>query len=379
MTNWESCKNILCILPDNVGDLIMTGPALGALKESFGAHITVIASPKGEDITKHMPEIDDTMIFDLPWMKVQDNSETTDINWLVEEIKQRKFDAAVIFTMYNQNSTPAALLCYLAGIPKRLAYCSENPYQLLTDWIPDREPEWDGDREHYSFIKHQVKRGLDLVKTVNAIAGCERFALKKNEESWSNVKDKLASIGVDTDRKWILMHPGVNDIKREYPSDKWIDAGREIIEEFDCQVIFTGSSDEKAVTDYFRDKTSPNSFSAAGLFNLNEFILLIDRSPLVISVNTGAIHIASAVSTPVVVLYALTTPQRTPWRSPCKVLKFGNPENLSNRNEIVGLANNRMFNAHDEMPSANDILKAAWGLLKYTSPEFAEPTLKHTG
>lgn len=357
----------------------MTGPALRALKESFGAQITVVVSPKSGDIAKNMPEVDDIVIFDLPWVKVYDNKETTDINYLVEELKRRNFDAVVIFTMYNQNPAPAALLCYLAGIPRRLAYCREDPHQLLTDWIPDREPEWDADREHYSFIKHQVKRNLDLVKTVNAVSGCERFALKKNEESWPNIKNKLVSIGVDIDGKWILMHPGVNDEKREYPIDKWIDAGREIIEEFDCQVIFIGSSDEKAVTDYLRDNTGVHSYSAAGLFNPSEFVLLIDRSPLVISVNAGTIHIASAVSTPVVVLYALTNPQHAPWRSPCKVLKFRNPENLQHKNEVTRFANDQMFKEQKEMPSPNDILKAAWELLKYTSPEFVEPTLKHVG
>jgi ADP-heptose:LPS heptosyltransferase len=270
-------------------------------------------------------------------------------------------------------------LCYLAGIPRRLAYCSENPHQLLTDWIPDKEPEWATNKEHYSFIKQQVKRNLELVKTVNAVGGCDRFALKKSEELWPSVKNKLVSIGVDMDRKWILVHPGVNDPKRAYPFDKWIDAGKKIIEEFDCQVIFTGSDDEKQITNYLRDRIGANSFSASGLFNLSEFILLVDRSPLVISVNTGTIHIASAVSTPVVVLYALTHPNHTPWRSPCKVLKFENPENLLGKNEVTRLEGNRVFREELKMPSADDILKAAWELLKYTSPEFAEPTLKHAG
>jgi lipopolysaccharide heptosyltransferase II len=378
MTDWELCKNILCILPDNVGDLVMTGPALGALKESFGAHITVIISAKGEGIAKHMPEVDDIMIFDLPWMTIHDHTETTDINYLVTDLKRRKFDAAVIFTAYNQNSMPAALLSYLAGIPRRLAYCRENPYQLLTDWIPDKEPEWEAKKEHYSFIKQQVKRNLDLVKTVNAVGGSERFALKKSEEMWPKVKNKLTTVGVDLDRKWILVHPGVNDVKRSYPNDKWIDAGKKIIEEFGCQVIFSGSDDEKPITDYLRDNIGPNSFSAAGLFNLGEFILLIDRSPLVISVNTGTIHIASAVSTPVVVLYALETPQHAPWRSPCKVLKFQNPESLLNK-EMARFGDNRISNKQGEMPSGDDILKAARELLKCTSPEFIEPTLKHAG
>jgi hypothetical protein len=68
----------------------------------------------------------------------------------VRQISEKKFDAAVIFTVYSQNPLPTVMLAYLAGIPKRLAYCRENPYQLLTDWVPDQEP--------YTLIKHQVRQ-----------------------------------------------------------------------------------------------------------------------------------------------------------------------------------------------------------------------------
>ncbi len=59
------------------------------------------------------------------------------------------FDAAVIFTVYSQNPLPAAFLCYLAGIPLRLAHCRENPYQFLTDWVKDTEPEQN--------VRHEVR------------------------------------------------------------------------------------------------------------------------------------------------------------------------------------------------------------------------------
>ena len=60
---------------------------------------------------------------------------------MIERLRAARFDAAVIFTVYSQNPLPAALLCYLADIPLRLAHCRENPYQLLTDWVAEPEPE----------------------------------------------------------------------------------------------------------------------------------------------------------------------------------------------------------------------------------------------
>jgi lipopolysaccharide heptosyltransferase II len=351
-----------------MGDLIMSGPAIRALKETFSARITVLTSSMAAGIAKNMPEIDDIIVFDLPWVKTQEIADTSAINQIVEELKLRKFDAAVIFTVYSQNPLPTAILAYLAGIPKRLAYCRENPYQLLTDWVPDKEP--------YSFIKHQVKRDLDLVATINATTTNRHLLLNKNESLWSSVEEKLTRIGVDINKPWLILHAGVSETKREYPINKWIEASKRLIEEFDYQLIFTGSAKEKPLTDHLQNSIPSGSFSAGGLFSLDEFILLINKSPLIISVNTGTTHIAAAVGTPVIVLYALTNPQHTPWGSPCKVLPFKVQDTLQSKNEVIRFINNSLFIKPVEMPSAIDILEACRELLKMESSEYKEADLE---
>src|ERR1700710_732890 len=99
---WASCKNILCIRPDNMGDLLMSSPAITALKETFNAKITVLISSMAKDIVKHITCIDDAIVYDLPWIKKNNQSNTADFNNIIQEIKNRKFDAAIIFTVYSQ-------------------------------------------------------------------------------------------------------------------------------------------------------------------------------------------------------------------------------------------------------------------------------------
>src|SRR3954462_14022538 len=101
--NWQGCKNILCIRPDNMGDLIMTGPAIRALKETFGAKITVLTSSMAKGIVQFMPEIDEYIIFDAPWVKADEIADRDSFNNIVSIIKDKQFDAAVIFTVYSQN------------------------------------------------------------------------------------------------------------------------------------------------------------------------------------------------------------------------------------------------------------------------------------
>ena len=148
MTHWKDCKNILCIRADNMGDLLMSSPAIRALKETFNCRITLLSSRMGNLIAPFINEIDETIVADLPWIKTTAPVNKDDIFSLIEKIQSYQFDAVVIFTVYSQNPLPAALLAYMAGIPKRLAYCRDNPYHLLTHWMVEKEP--------YTFIYHQV-------------------------------------------------------------------------------------------------------------------------------------------------------------------------------------------------------------------------------
>ncbi|MDQ6812335.1 MAG: glycosyltransferase family 9 protein, partial [Bacteroidota bacterium] len=181
--SWQHCKNILVIRADNMGDLIMSAPAIRALKETFAAKITVLTSTMAAGVVPFIAEIDEAIVFDLPWVKAKGYSESEEIPVLVEQLKARSFDAAVIFTVFSQNPLPAAMIAYLAAIPLRLSYCRENPYALLTDWLPDKEP--------YNFIQHQVERDLKLVNSVGAYTNNCCLHLSVAEKTAEIVQNKL--------------------------------------------------------------------------------------------------------------------------------------------------------------------------------------------
>ena len=358
--SWQGCKNILCVRPDNMGDLIMSGPAIRALKESFNAKITVLTSSMSAGIINHMPEIDEAIIFDLPWVKTAEAPDPGVFNSVIEEIKTRKFDAAVVFTVYSQNPLPTAMLAYLAGIPLILTNCREKPYQLITDWVPDKEP--------YQFIKHQVRRDLDLVVNVGAHTLNEDLQLTVNQQLWTAVSQQLGSVGFDVSKPWIILHAGVSEKKREYHVECWVEAAKQLIAEHGLQVLLTGSASEKHLTDELQSLIGEGSTSAGGMFKLPEFVCLMEQAPLLLSVNTGTIHIAAAVGTPTVVLYAQTNPQHTPWNVPHIVLEFPVPPAMRSRNEVIAYVNNTVYEHTANIPGAHDVVKAVVDLLRQSLP-----------
>lgn len=318
--SWNQAENILCIRLDSIGDVLMTTPAIRAIKESRpGRRITLFTSPAGVEVASLVPEIDDVMVYDAPWMKATAPRQDSQPEFhMVEQLRSRRFDAAAIFTVYSQNPLPSAFLCYLADIPLRLAHCHENPYQLLTNWVLDPEPSCG--------VRHEVRRQLDLVGTVGCRTSSDRMSLSVPAAARKRVLHLLHKLGIDWERPFVVIHPGATALSRRYPPEGFAEVARRLVLDVNFQVIFTGTESERELIEGIQSamglETLPlnASTSLAGCLNLAEMAALIALAPLLISNNTGPVHIAAAVGTPVVDLYALTNPQHTPWAVPNRVL-----------------------------------------------------------
>ncbi|HZZ91943.1 MAG TPA: glycosyltransferase family 9 protein [Usitatibacter sp.] len=310
---WDGVRRILCVRLDNMGDVLMTTPAMRALRQSFaGASITLLGSRSGARCAEHIPEVDETIAYAAPWMKLPLPTAPADDLDMIALLANRRFDAAVIFTAYSQNPLPAALMCHLAGIPRRLAHCRENPYHLLGDWVVETEPG--------AGIRHEVRRQLDLVATVGAFTDDERLSFRVTAEDRLRAAMKAAEAGLDPSRPCLVVHPGATAPSRRYSPERFGAAALEMSRRFDCSVAVTGDASERALAEDVARGAGARARSLAGQLSLGEFAGLMSLSPVLVSSNTGAVHIAAAVGTPVVDLYALTNPQHTPWQVPHRVL-----------------------------------------------------------
>ncbi|WP_292931943.1 lipopolysaccharide heptosyltransferase II [Noviherbaspirillum sp.] len=309
---WQQARRVLCIRLDYLGDVLMSTPAIRALKESLpGSNVTLLSSAGGAAAARYVPEIDDTIQYAAPWLKSSAAQEAAADFALIEQLSQRRFDAAVIFTVYSQSPLPAALMCHLAGIPLRLAHCRENPYQLLTDWVRETEPQ--------EQVRHEVRRQLDLVAAIGAETRNERLSFRVPPADLAWARNYLRTLDIDDARPWIVLHPGASAPSRRYPPQHWAVLARGLSAQLGCPLVFTGNEDEAALVEQIRGGEA-ETHSLAGRLDLGRLAALLSLAPLVICNNTGPAHIAAAVGTPIVDLYALTNPQHTPWQVPSRVL-----------------------------------------------------------
>jgi lipopolysaccharide heptosyltransferase II len=311
-TAWRDAQRILCVRLDAMGDVLMTSPAIRALaRASSGRALTLFTSPSGAEAGRLIPDIDHVLVYQAPWMKASRSRSSADDWAMTERLKSGRFDAAVIFTTYTQSPLPAALQCYLADIPLRLAHCRENPYYLLTDWVRDPEPD--------TCIRHEVRRQLDLIASIGAATEDDRIQIRISAQAAIRA-DRLLSELVIAGTPWFVIHPGATAASRRYPPDLFAAVARQLARATGCHIVFTGNEQERELIESIRDIMKAPSSSLAGKLTLEEMAAVLSKAPLLISNNTGAVHLASAVGTPVVDLYALTNPQHTPWRVPQRVL-----------------------------------------------------------
>jgi lipopolysaccharide heptosyltransferase II len=314
MTPWNAAHRILCVRLDSMGDVLMTGPAIRALAESEKErHITLLTSTAGASIAQSLPEVDDVLVYDPPWMKSTPFRSTPDEDIRMHQVlKEREFNAAVIFTVYSQNPLPAAMMAYLAGIPLRLAHCRENPYQLLTHWVKETEPE--------QGTRHEVRRQLDLVGEIGAKTSDEKLSVHVSSQASASAQTLLKVAGMDRTRPWIVIHPGASAPSRRYPAVSYAQVAQQLALRSMGQILFTGQAEEKELIESIRSQMRGTSFSLVGKLDLPELTAVIKEASLLISNNTGPVHLAAAMGTPVVDLYALTNPQHTPWMVENRVL-----------------------------------------------------------
>lgn len=358
MSSWDTAKNILCVRLDSIGDVLMTTPAIRALKSEGDRQITLLTSAAGATVASLIPEIDEVIVYDAPWLKATaPRSNSAPEYAMIERLRQAQFDAAVVFTVYSQNPLPSAFLCYMADIPLRLAHCHENSYQLLTDWVKDPEPE--------QFTRHEVQRQLDLVASVGFTIEDTRMALQIPTGTIDRVQSLLVSEGLLLHQPWIVIHPGATAPSRRYPPEQYAIVARQLVQDAGIQVVFTGTQTEQALVQQIQTEMGVPSFSLVDRLTLAELAALLSIAPLLLSNNTGPVHLAAAVGTAIVDLYALTNLQHTPWNVPNRVLFHDVPCRICYKS-ICPEGHHHCL----RLVEPETVVEAVFNLLNETSSEF---------
>ncbi|MCL4508357.1 MAG: glycosyltransferase family 9 protein [Chloroflexi bacterium] len=281
-----------------LGDTLFITPTIEALRARYPtALITAAVAPRNAPLLFHNPDIDDIIVLPL-------GADRESLGRLVAALRHLthiRYDVA---------------LCFSAPILGWLPRVCNIPRQFFLDFTPlwwllphDLHP-WNG--RHAVEIYADVGRELDLPRLRH------QLTLELTPSEQHEIQELLKQLKCTSGRPKIVFHPGsgaAHSAKR-WPSHKWVELGRTLREAYGAQILLIGDSLERRLTTGIREQIGERAYSLAGTLTLRQAAALIAQCDLFIGNDSGPLHIATAVGTPVIGIYGPTDPRVFgPWTS----------------------------------------------------------------
>ena len=287
---------------DSVGDVLLAGPAVRAVRAS-GAEATLLCSGRGLPAARLLPDVDRIQQLDAAWILADAPPiRLPAVLRTVAELRLGRYDEALILTSFHQSSLPLALLLRMAGIPRIAAVSEDYPGSLLDVRIAEPPP------------MHEAQRAAAIAEAAGYPAVGDRLAIRAD---LPDLPQALAGAAQGVERLAVV-HPGSDAPARGLP----VGLARAVVEELSdagWTVAVTGGPQERALT---ASVAGRSGVDLGGRTSLPELAAVLRAAEVLVAGNTGAGHLAAAVGTPVVALWAPTVPAARwrPWGVPSVVL-----------------------------------------------------------
>jgi ADP-heptose:LPS heptosyltransferase len=295
-TGWlPGVRRIAVLRANALGDFIFALPALDALRTAYpDAEIVLLGRSWHASLLEGRPGAVDRVAVvpgdgeddarvggrwgDAPWLAASQ----TERDAFLERMRSQRFDLAVQIHGGGRNSNP-----FVVGIGAQTSIGLRTPDAAPLDrWV------------RFVYYQQEVLRCLEVVQLVGArVTALEpRVSLVERDRAEAN----LALAGVR--RPFVVLHPGANDLRRRWPLDRFVAVARVLADE-GLGVVVTGSPAESRLTAALTDAGGANAADLGGRTSLAGLTGVLARAELVVSNDSGPLHLADALGTPTVGVY----------------------------------------------------------------------------
>lgn len=288
-----SMKRILIIEVNWVGDILFTTPAIRAIRESNPkSFIACLALPRCIEILEGNPGIDEIIVLDEkgshrgPFSKVS----------LIFELRKRHFDTVISF----HRSMTRMLIAALAGIPRRIGYYTRKRSWLLTDPVAVPEERL-----------HRVEYFLNITRAAGIETTNKNYQFFISEASSIKADQILIENGIDKDEDFFLINPGGNWPPKRWPREKYAQLCRRLKDRYGKKIVITGAEKDISLAGDIMRMSGNCAVSICGKTTLKELAAVMRRASLVVSNDSGPMHIAVSQKVPTIAIFGPTDPAIT--------------------------------------------------------------------
>jgi ADP-heptose:LPS heptosyltransferase len=295
--------HVLVTRLDNDGDVLLAGPAVRAIAGA-AERVTLLCGPRGRQAAALLPGVDEILVWRAPWIDPEpDPVDPGDIEGFVARLRDARIGRAVILGSFHQSPLPTALVLRLAGVGHIAATSVDYPGSLLDV------------RHRISDDVHEVERSLDLVQSLGyRLPPTDDRALRILRPAAGRPTAAFAG-------DYVVVHPGASVPARAWEPEHCAELV-DLLAEQGRHVVVTGGPAERELTAFVAGPPRPEVLDLGGETTLAELAEVLAAADAVVVGNTGPAHLAAAVRTPVVSLFAPTVPplRWRPWRVPHELL-----------------------------------------------------------
>lgn len=283
----DRIKRILIIRTDRIGDVILSTPTVRAVRQNFPeCFIGFLTTPYTEELVSENQDIDEVFIYNRSIFLSEKDG-------FIKKLKEYKFDLAVVLCPFFES----ALIAYLSGAPFRIGYPLNGSEFLLTTKIDIK-----------SRYKHEIESCLDVVRAIGVDTVDKRPRLDLSAEAERYTEYFFTKNGILVSDLKICIHPGGYEKHTRWIPEGYAKVADILIGEYRAKVILLGSRLDKEILDKIIKLMSQRPILTDFDISLQRLAGIIKRCDIFLGNNSGPMHIASAVGTPVVAIFGAIHP-----------------------------------------------------------------------
>lgn len=312
--------NILIVKLSAIGDVIHTLPALNAIRKAYPeARITWLVEEAAHGLVEGHPALDRVLVSKRKrWLKELSSpsrlNAIKDIYKFIKELRDTRYDLILDF----QALLKSGILIALARGKRKIGFGKglehmEYSYLLLNERVPAVSMEY-----------HALSRGLMLLDAVGIPTTEVEYKLPVSDRDRQKLDDLLQRHGVVNPGRFVVINPAAKWESKLWSNRKFAQLADRIIAQYDAEVVFTGSFEDRRTIHQIKADMGAPAVNLAGETTLKMLAALYAKAHVVVSTDTGPMHLAVAAGTPVVALFGPTAPWRTgPYGSGHQVVTAG--------------------------------------------------------
>ena len=303
-------RRILVIRLDLIGDLVLSLTVVRALKRTYPeAEIDLLALPASAKVASYDPNLSEIITYDPNiWRRPKalfQLKNWREVSALRQKLRARHYDLAV--SVY---ANWAAILAVLSGARRRVGYGPEGYPGFMTDSVPGGIP---GRWRHWAPLdnKHEVDYCLALAQAAGAtLTSDDRIPrLYVDEKTRAEVDQLLLHAGLQPHKPLIVCHINSNNGQsKRWPIPYWATLIDRLIHQEGAQVVLTGAPGDMPQIDQVTSRMHERAINLAGKTSLTQLAALLQRADLLISGDSGPLHMGVACGTPILGIYGPTNP-----------------------------------------------------------------------